>query len=670
MYIFCVDFSGNNLLAEQINLNSLYDLPVMNKILIENQIVNFADLPIKKVFLIDYEKNFNFTLFDCVSIKSKEIFKELALLSENDKFIAFRNDVYFETNNLTISNSGSNEMLCFKDEKENSFLVSGSIGQLKRLLNKNIMLSDVFKQSEKYSFCCKNLFVGYVKQLNNIKNYHSLLFDILNCKTVFRPPFVAEGVFTAGVVPKGDFSIIPPVYIGETVQIESGSVIGPNTVIYNNTLISENTSIKNSILFENVFVSSNCFIDGAVCCDNASIKRNTAVFFGSVIGANALIGEDMTLDNNSVINKNVKYDKFNNVYLKNKKYFSFKNKFQGLSPDKSAILGSAVAVVFKSPKIIVGSDGSSSSLSLKLAFLSGLIASGSECLDLGVAFKSQIFFSSKFCNCDYSVFFSGLGGGTNIEIFNSNNEKISETQCCNLFDYCNKGKFIYKNNDEFKNIRQIKGLRRMYIREIVAFSQNNLPYISNIICENKILLRTLEEIFKISVKNDKLCDCYIIYMNESGTNVNINFNGKIYSQKTLKKLLFFFMKKGNNARIFESDLYRTLWRYDSVILIMAVLNIIVQTGKKLNVLIDEMPSFYIKSDNVNLKLKDCEIAEKISSDFRFNHKKGAFNIKCSDGYVKIVNDKERDNIKIFASSNSMAISEEICSLFTKLFSEL
>jgi NDP-sugar pyrophosphorylase family protein len=61
------------------------------------------------------------------------------------------------------------------------------------------------------------------------------------------------------------------------VQIESGSVIGPDTIIYNNSLISENTKIMNSVLFENVYVSSNCFVDGSVCCDNASIKRNTTL---------------------------------------------------------------------------------------------------------------------------------------------------------------------------------------------------------------------------------------------------------------------------------------------------------------------------------------------------------------------------------------------------------
>ncbi len=663
MYLFCVDFSKNNLLTEQINLNSFYDLPVLDKLLIEHQLINFADLSVEKAFLVNYIKDVEFSLFDTVAIAERNVFKELAI-AENDKyFIAFRNDIYFEVNGLKEIIEKCDEVIYLKDKNGVVFCIVGKVEHLKRLYNKNLLISEFFKQRERTADFCIDFYDGYVKQLNSIKNYQCLLFDILNGKTMYKPPFVAEGVFTTGTVPRGDFSIIPPVYLGDTVQIESGSTIGPNTVIYNNTLISENTSVKNSVLFENVFVSSNCFVDGSVCCDNASIKRNSAVFSGSVIGADALIGEDITLDNGSFVDKNVKYDNYNFLPYQNRKSFSFKNKFQGLTPDKAALLGSAVSVVFKIPKIIVGCDGSSNALSLKLAFLSGLIASGNECLDVGVTFKAQMFFSSVFCDCDYSVFFSGKGGGTNIEIFNSENVQISKTACCNLFDYCNKGEYSFRCFDECKNIRQIKGLRRMYIREITAFSDTDLPYISEVICENKILLKTLEEIFERCIKKDGQRNGFQVYMNENGTNVNIKFRDQFYTQKILKKLVFFFLKNNDNTRAFESDLYIKLWRCDSVFLIMAVLNIIKRTGEELDTLIENLPKFYIKSKNLNIRSSNSDIAEKISSEFKFKHQKGVFDIKCKDGFVKVVNNKERENIKIICASKNMATSEEICNIF-------
>lgn len=665
MYLFSVDFSQNNLLSEQLNISSLYDLPVMNKLLIEQQLVNFSDLSIDKAYLINSSKNISFSVFNSIGIKESEIFKELALIDNNEKFIAFRNDVYFEINNLKYNINQNNDLVLFDDKSGLQFCVTGSIGQLKKLYNKNISLSAFLKEPEKFIFPYKELQDGYVNHLKSIKNYKSLLHDILNGKTFFKPPFVAEGIFTDGIVPKGDFSIVPPVYIGESVQIESGSVIGPDTVIYNNSLIAESTTIMNSVIFENVYVSSNCFIDGSVCCDNASIKRNTAVFSGSVIGADALVGEDMTVENSSIINNNVRFDKFDFLRIKTDKINFMRNKFQGLSPDKVALLGSAFAVVFKNPKIIVGCDGSPNSLSLKLAFMSGLIASGCDCLDVGVTFKSQMFFSSRFCDCDCSAFFSGQGGGTDIEFFDSGNNNLSRSQCYNLLDFCNKGKFIYKKNEECKNIRQIKGLRRMYVREITAFSDNELPLISEIICDNKTLLKTLEEIFKKCNINDSYESSFILYINESGTNASIKYKNKFYPQKILKKLVFFFMKNQVKAKVFESELYKSLWRYDSVFLIVTVLNIIKYSGKELDVLVAELPHFFIKTKSIELKCGNNYIAEKLSTKFKINHKRDAFRIKCNEGYVKLINNQKSGKIKILTASESMAISEELCDFFIR-----
>lgn len=665
MYLFSVDFSKNNLLAEQININSLYNLPVMNKLLIEQQLVNFVDSPIKKAFMIDCQQKIEFSVFDTVSLKESELFRELALIDDSEKFFAFRNDVYFETEDLSFEIYKKDCMVLFNEANGIAFCVLGSVGQLKRLYNKNISLSEFLKSPEKFNCCYKEIKDGYVNHLKSIKKYKSLLYDVLNCKTSRKPPFVAEGIFTDVKIPKGDFSIVPPVYISESAQIESGSVIGPNTVIYNSTLIAENTSIMNSVIFENVYVSSNCFIDGAVCCDNASIKRNSAIFSDSVIGSDALIGEDMTLENGSVINKNVRFDKFDFLHLKKNKINYFRNMFQGLSPDKVALLGSSFAVVFKNPKIIVGCDGSPNSLSLKLAFISGIIASGGECFDIGVTFKSHIFFSSNFCDCDYSAFFCGTGGGTSIEFFNNNNDSLSRTQCCNLLDCFNNERSVLKNVEECKNVRQVKGLRRMYIREITAFSEGELPYISDVICENPLLLKTIKEILKRCITENVWENGLVLYMNESGTNVNIEFKEVIYQQKILKKLASYYSKNDKNIKVFASVLYKSLWQFDSVFLVMVVLNIIKITGKDLGVLVEELPRFFIKTKSIDLKCGNYQIAEKLSGKYRVNYHKDAFKIKCNEGYVKLINNQDRGKIKILTASESMAISEELSDFFIR-----
>ena len=175
-------------------------------------------------------------------------------------------------------------------------------------------------------------------------------------------------------------------------------------------------------------------------------------------------------------------------------------------------------------------------------------------------------------------------------------------------------------------------------------------------------------VFKRCVGKDKYEKKFIVYINESGTNVSIEFKDYMYTQKTLKKIVFFFLKNENNTKFFESDLSRILWRYDSIFLLVSILNIINHTGKDIDVLVSELPRFHIKSKSINLKYKDSEIAEKIGTDFKFILENDAFNIKCDKGFVKVINDKEKERVSIVTSSKNMAVSEELCDIFCRLLS--
>ena len=69
-----------------------------------------------------------------------------------------------------------------------------------------------------------------------------------------------------------------------------------------------------------------------------------------------------------------------------------------------------------------------------------------------------------------------------------------------------------------------------------------------------------------------------------------------------------------------------------------------------------------------MKYKDSEIAEKIGTDFKFILENDAFNIKCDKGFVKVINDKEKERVSIVTSSKNMAVSEELCDIFCRLLS--
>ena len=661
MFLVCVDCSKNNLLTEQLSVRSFYDLPVLNSVLPELQLKNFADLQVDKCYIINSEKTVDFALFETVCISESDFNKELFYLNDGEKAVLFRNDVYFESEiPVGKSDYSENGIGLINNEKGECFSVICSVGTLKKLNNKNIMFSDLLRNCKKYADYCVDV-RGYTKFLNNIKDYKALLSDILNGKTDFKPPYIAEGIFTAENVPKGDFSIVPPVYIGKSVQIERGSSVGPDTVIYDNSVISTDTVIKNSILFENVYISSGCYVDGCVCCNNASVKRNSAVFAGSVIGENSLIGEDMTVENGSCIKNNVRYDNYVKSPFTHKIDSLFRNKFQGMTPDKAALLGSAVASVFGKPKVLIASDGAPNSLAIKLAFLSGLIASGAECFDMGVTFKAHIFFSSLFCESDYSVFFSGRGGGTDIEIFDSENNPLSKAQCCNLLNFCNNGDFVFVGAEECKNVRQIHGLRRMYIREITALFCENLHFVPEFYCENEIITKTVKEIFAKISKDLKVQRGFYVNMNEYGTNLSIKYNDGLYSCRDLKRLVSFHIKKGVNG--FDNGICKSPGNYDCIFVLFAILNIIEKTGKNIQDLMGELPDFHISVKSMEIPLKPGETARKLDSLKKIYYKDGSYKIGFKEGLVKIVNNPLDKKFEILCGTENMSFSKELCDFF-------
>ncbi len=663
MYLICVDFSENNLLTEQLGVRSFYDLPVLNNTLLYHQLMSFSDLDIDNALLINNEKITDFSVFNTKNINSDAFEKLLFDLKDNEKLILFRNDVYSEANvSQYIKVPFNINTVTFTEKQGICIFIVTTVGFLRKLFSRNIGIKDLFVNSEKFSDINITLDC-YVKYFKSVKCYKEFLFDILNERlALIKPPRLAEGVFVKENVPKGDFSIIPPVYIGSTVQIEAGSRIGPDTVIYDNTLISSNTIIKNSILLGNVFVSSNCYVDGAVFCENSSVKRNSAVFSGTVLGENALIGEDMIVEPDSLIKKNVKFDTLFKSPLSDKVNSEYTNKFQGLSPEKAGLLGSAIATVFNKPKIIIASDGSPNSTAIKLALLSGLIASGAECFDMGSAFKSQVFFGLLFCECSYCIFVTGEENGTDVEIFDYKNEALSKADCCNLLDFCNKKEFVFVSAGECKNVRQIRGLKKMYVREITSVFNGNLNVKANINCANTFLNKTLQDIFNKTVINNNDNSSFYININESGSKAVLKYKNKNYNEKTLKKLVHYYTKKNNNLLELKNKYYKNLYRKDIVFLLMSVLYIIDKTKKELPELVQGLPDFFVCSKSFNCSMKNVELAEKFSEFNNCFYKKGAFNLPLKTGGVRLKNCPENNKIRILCSSEKMSASEEICNI--------
>lgn len=193
----------------------------------------------------------------------------------------------------------SNDNLLISDKNNEIFGGVFNSNQAANLLkySKDFSLNG-FKNFENFHLfnCVEN---GEI--INNIKDYKRLVNRILSGDLSAELPENAQGFYSFGKVPKGDYTIIPPVYFGSDIQIEPGTVIGPYSVIYDSSLVARNSTIKNSILLNNCFISKDCFLDDCICCSNVSVRRASSILSGAVIGSNYLLSEGSKIESDAYI---------------------------------------------------------------------------------------------------------------------------------------------------------------------------------------------------------------------------------------------------------------------------------------------------------------------------------------------------------------------------------
>ena len=519
-----------------------------------------------------------------------------------------------------------------------------------------------FETAEKIIVDC------YSKIINKPTDYKNLISDILAGNTSFHLPEVAQGVFAESKIPKGDFVIVPPVFFDEGVQVESGCVIGPCTAIMKNCLIAKNSNIRNSVISKNCYISSGCFLDNIMCAENVSVRRNSVVFSDTVLGHDSALGEDSVIENGSYIRPFAKIDDFK------KNYINFKQEsnqspagFYGYTPEKAALLGAAVGIVFNSPKIAVASDGELNSTALKLSLLGGLITTGASCYDFGNTFLSSLHYYMSFCELDCAVFISGNREGTAITVFYKNTYSLSNSDYYNIKNVMTSGEIRRCDSGECKNIRQIHGMQRMYVQNLIKKFDNELEFVPVFECENKRIKSVLEiAVSKIGFKAGK--NCVIFKINYEGTKITAESNGIHFSHgKLLEIVSHFVTEKGDLYLKNVSGSSEELWKLDALILCFKLLETLKNNKVTLYEAYKKLPAFYVAESTVLSKVPLSALASEISNKNCVNYDKGE--LRYQDGLSKVrINKMSDGSLKIAARAVTIEAAREIVGNLTEIIS--
>lgn len=497
--------------------------------------------------------------------------------------------------------------------------------------------------------------------LDTYNSYKRLNFDIINNKTNVFLPSIAKGVFTDGKLPRGDYTLIPPVYISEKSQIEKGAIIGPSTVISKNTLIACDSRISNSILCENTFVSNDCLIDDSICGMNCSVKRGAAVLSECVLGYDSVVGDDMFIESGDIVFPETKINNINPLY-KNSINIEFENGcFKNLNVVTACKLGCAFGKTFNGPPVCIGNDNNMLSSTVKLAFVSGLCSSGCDCFDIGSSFLNKLFYTSFFCKLKYGFFFTCEEKTVVLKIFNENCDTLKNSEIFNLIHSYKNFNTIKLISEEIKKVKQIKGIGKLYIRDLKNLLPEKLSKKYMVSCDNPSVKKAIENVFKLKQSVGNAVSSIRFIINDSGTELSCELNNKCYNHLTLCDV---FKKLESFA--FDNELVSFSYKKDALVLLFGIIS-------------------YIETNNVNLKkienlLKQYSLVErvvpysdrtgKVVSNLLFNarseYKKGKLYINYNDEsiFFKInpVSKNLRLVAKCFNAESSQEMSKEIDAL--------
>jgi len=555
----------------------------------------------------------------------------------------------------------------------------------------------------------------YWCSINDTESYKKVQFDILRGKTSKKLPFIAEGVFTKSSVPNGNFVIIPPVFFGDNVQIESGAVIGPFAIIGEGSLVSKGSKVRESVLLKSVYVSSGCSVNGTLLCEGVSVKKGASLFEGSVVGENSIIGEECVvtngvlvwpnkvIENGLTISENVKYSQPVNTVLQINDII-FGDFGVELTPEKTARLGAAIGTLFDGIRVGVGIDGETNALALKCGVLGGLISVGAKSFDFSKCFYSQMFYYSVFCDVDIAIFISGGENGVSLSFCEKGGVAISREKIRKLEMILKRNEFNRCAGGDCQSVSVISGIKEMYLNEICRQFDDIKINFSGVlfVCGNEALSQCVSAVFeRLGIINEN--EDFIVKINNIGTKITVVENSESFPhEKILAVVAHSEMKKGSDVALpwdapqiittlanslgrktyrfsentgFQNESGKInkvstnqLWSRDAVLLMFRLIKIMCEENKSVKALVNELPEFYVAKKVMEIDVSPALISkELLGNDFKADEN-GGVSFENEKGVARVRSDGNGKRLRIITEAVNAELAEELCSEIEELIS--
>ena len=545
---------------------------------------------------------------------------------------------------------------------------------------------------------------GYWCDVGDIPAFLRCAVDMLDGKIRSTLPEAAKGIYSKGILPPGDYELIPPVYLGEHVAIGKGAQIGPFAVVENGCYVGENVRIRGSVVMEGAYLAPQSAMTGAMLCRSATLKSGAAMFEGAVAGSGAYIGENAAvkpgvlvwpekiIESGAVVNANVKYGAleqhmFDDTGIAGDAGFV-------LTPEVCARLGAAIGSAKAGQRVGIAYDGSANAKSLMLALISGLMHTGSHVWRFGDCFEAQLAFYTAFCAQGMGIFVHG-GEHTAVKVCGAGGLPIPRFLEREIEGRIAKGEFNRCAPELMRDAADMRSIRMIYRQEVSKLAPYGLSGCAAAVKSSNEAIQLLAQecLGKLECAES---ENLLLRINRFGTRVSAYTQalGSVPFEKLLALCCLNELRSGRDLALpFDApqlldslarEYGRRAWRYlsspaddsdsearrlsakqqwvrDGLFLAVRLLSIMKEREMTLAQLLEELPEFYVAKKVFSISVPPSRLAEFLGEgDVTLDSKKEGITLKKEHGRLLIVPSRTGKTLQVLAEANNLEIANELC----------
>lgn len=512
----------------------------------------------------------------------------------------------------------------------------------------------------------------------------------------------AQGNRWQGKPPRGEYTLVPPVYIGNNVQIGDGVRIESGSVIDDGCSIAPAARVSGSVLLPNSFVGRRARLTGALLCSGASVGPSAMLFEGSAVGAGAIVGEKSTVNagikiwNNKAIPPSVNV--VEHVKLGGERRGVFGDKgITGqvgveLTPEFCARIGAAVGSLFPDLRIGIAHAPHRSGEVLAAAVAAGIQSTGASVIDFGESFQAQFEFSVNFASLKAGIFVSG-GTRAFLHVVGAGGLPAERALERNIEAVLARGEFVRRGWNEMGDNVPMSGISMLYKSQLIRCAPKGLAGLGATVRSRSLPLQTLLQdtlrglscdkseqlILQVSARGNKvrahdavhgyiphhkILSICAVWQMQQGEDVALPFDAPRIlddvAARTGRRLLRYYTCPADDSDAEARNLAQVqMWSRDGLMQAILFLHIVRQSGGVEN-LLAEIPVYERASRTLEIAGNPASLMRRLEGDQSSPAVTEGVVLQQEDGIVLVRPLKQGTGLRILAEAHSSETAAELC----------